>query len=158
MGWSRILVGESWDDWSDGHRDLEVTHLDVIEARYDDVTPSVVERGEDATDDDEDRHSQHVARHQVHREKMEVLAHKKLERVDVDRVEVTARGGLLPMVMLVHQPVDRLLGCGRSSTGLVTVRHGEGRTNPPHHAPAHPPCDAARHGTACRRNRTPRRS
>lgn len=69
----------------------------------------MVKRREDAPDDHKNRHRHNVARYQVDRKQVQVLANQKLERVDVDRVEVAARGGLLPVVVLVHEPVNGLV-------------------------------------------------
>ena len=85
------------------------THLYCVEARDRQVKPRVVERSEDPPDDHKNCHRHDVARYQVDRKQVQVLAHQKLERMDIDGVQVAARRGLLTVVVLVHEPVNRLV-------------------------------------------------
>ena len=85
---------------------VHIVGLDRVDIRDVHIKASVVQRGEDSADDDEEDSSEHVAGNQVDGEKVEVLADQELDGVDVHGIGVASTGRLLSVVVLVDVGVD----------------------------------------------------
>lgn len=90
-----------------GHHMVLVVELDVEDAQERDGVACVVERRDDAADDDKQCGCDDVAGHQEDGEEVVILSADELDRVHVDSVRVATRGGVLSVVVLVDVLVDR---------------------------------------------------